>query len=45
MEDEVCDCFVEILLKQSFYCTDFASEKKIIHIGTPTPSLTKIVEQ
>jgi hypothetical protein len=32
MEDEVCDCFVENLLKQSFYCRDFTSKNKITGI-------------
>jgi hypothetical protein len=33
MEDEVCDCVVEDLLKHSFPFSDLASEKKIIEIG------------
>jgi hypothetical protein len=36
MEDKVCDCVVEDLLKQSFSYRDFASKKKIIEIGRPS---------
>jgi hypothetical protein len=48
-----CDCVswkkkfvtvVEDLLKQSFSCRDFASKKKIIEIGRPTPFLTKMMK-
>jgi hypothetical protein len=41
MEDEVCDCVVEDLLKWPFSCEGFASKKKIIEIGKTTPSLKK----
>jgi hypothetical protein len=43
--DEVCYCVVEELLKQSFFCRDFASMKKIVAIGRPTPFLTKTAKQ
>jgi hypothetical protein len=45
MEDKVCDFVVEDVLKHSFSCRDFASRKKIVEIGRPTPSLTKMVKQ
>jgi hypothetical protein len=45
MDDEVSDCVVEDLLKHSFSCRDFASTKKRIEIGRPTPFLTKMVKQ
>jgi hypothetical protein len=41
MEDEACDCVVEDLLKESFSCSDFASKRKIIEIGRPTPFFYK----
>jgi hypothetical protein len=44
MEDEVCDCIVEDLLKQSFSYRDVTSKKKIIEIGRPTPFSHKNVE-
>ncbi|KDR18839.1 zinc finger MYM-type protein 1-like [Zootermopsis nevadensis] len=44
MEDEVCDCAIEDLLKQSFSCRDFATKKRIIETGRPIPFLTKMVK-
>jgi hypothetical protein len=45
MEDDVCDCVVEDLLKESFSSRDFDSKKKIVKVGRPTPFLTKMVKQ
>jgi hypothetical protein len=46
MEDEVCDCVVENLLKRQFYCRDFASKNEIIETADQsTPFLTKMVKQ
>jgi hypothetical protein len=41
MEDEVCGCVVEDLLKQG----DFASKKQVSEIGRPTTFLTTVVKQ
>jgi hypothetical protein len=45
MEDDVYDYVAEDLLKQSCTCRSFASKKKILETGKPTPYLKKMVKQ
>jgi hypothetical protein len=45
MEDDVYNYAAEDLLKQLCPCRSFASKKKILETGRPTPYLTKMAKQ